>query len=59
MVNVEDNFIISWIGRFYQMSVPKLYSMCAQGFCTVLQEGLQDRNDFHNSTKMLFAFLTV
>lgn len=41
MVNVEDNFIISWIGRSYQMSVPKIYSVGAQGFCTVLQEGLK------------------
>lgn len=59
LVNAKDNLIISLIGKFYQMSVPKVCSMGAQGFCIFFKGALQDKNDLHNNTKMLFVFLTV
>ena len=59
MVNVEDNIIIIWIRRFYQMSVSKLCSVGAQGLYFFPQRGLQDKNDFRNNTKILLAFLVV
>lgn len=59
MVSTEDNLIVGWIGRFFQMSFSKI-STDTQGFLYFFPQGsLQDKNYFHNNTEMVFALLTV